>query len=107
LREALATYRRILPPGSWQVGQVESVLGASVGAQGRWSEAESLLVNGYSLLDAHSATPPDRKEKAGARLVDFYRAWAKAAPAQAASSAAWPRWGAATAAADSARARTR
>jgi len=82
LQQALATYRRILPAGSWQIGQVASVLGGNVAAQGRYAEAESLLVGGYELLKQHPATPPDRLRKAVERVVALYEAWSRQAVKQ-------------------------
>ena len=72
LRRVLAVRQRTLPKGHWQIGQAQSLLGASLLAQKRSTDAEPLM------LDANHSLKPvpgeqDRERLANrARLVAFY-----------------------------------
>jgi serine/threonine protein kinase/Tfp pilus assembly protein PilF len=74
--------RRIRPDDDWTIGATESLLGASLTALSRFSEAEAVLLDARRDLEALS--PPRRTDVQATivRLVDLYSAWGK--PAQAA-----------------------
>jgi serine/threonine-protein kinase len=74
-RHALATFRHDLPDGNeWHVGLIESVLGASLTALGRFEEAEPLLVEGYATVRAKRGSDTPYTRIARAWLIEHYRA---------------------------------
>jgi eukaryotic-like serine/threonine-protein kinase len=84
LRECL-TIREAKFPDDWGTFDAKSLLGASLLGQGKYAEAEPLLLQGYEGLRAHEPTipPQDKKSlnKALKRLVHLYDAWGKKAQA--------------------------
>jgi serine/threonine-protein kinase len=70
-REALTLRQKLLPSNDLRVAIAESVLGGSLAAQGKYAEAEPLLVESHrnllKLQNDRSAAPELR------RLADFYR----------------------------------
>jgi eukaryotic-like serine/threonine-protein kinase len=50
LRHLLVLRQRFYPEGDWRIGQVQSLLGASLVAQGRAAEAEPLLLEAATVL---------------------------------------------------------
>jgi non-specific serine/threonine protein kinase/serine/threonine-protein kinase len=80
LRSALSSYEKVAPD-SWERHKTESMLGASLAGQLRYAEAEPLLLSGYEGMLHWEASIPasDRAdlERAGARLVKFYRDWGR------------------------------
>jgi tetratricopeptide (TPR) repeat protein len=78
LREALSG------PGAqntnaWDPNETRSLLGASLTAQGRFTEAESLLLGGYRALSERAATRDKERlvREAAGRLVQLYTSWGK------------------------------
>ncbi len=55
IRASLDAMRRIYPPGNFHVAFCESMLGASLVAQGRYAEAEPLLIGSHKVLIGQSA----------------------------------------------------
>jgi tetratricopeptide (TPR) repeat protein/tRNA A-37 threonylcarbamoyl transferase component Bud32 len=76
-REALAILRKTVPPGHWLVSYYESVLGGCLSSQGRYAEAEPLLVDSYKKMAKAKGVTPPRLAEAHARLVRLYEAWGK------------------------------
>ncbi len=77
LRECLEIRKRILPEGHWFIANTNSILGGAIAGQGRYQEAEPLLLESYSSLkDDHEALLA-RKREALKRLVELYEAWGK------------------------------
>jgi hypothetical protein len=80
LREALAGYEKTAP-GSWPQYRSQSLLGASLAAQTKFAEAESLLVEGYrGMIQKTEAIPFEYRSgigQAGLRIVQFYEGWGK------------------------------
>ncbi len=72
--EAMAIFR-----GSqgdpWRVADAESVLGSCLAGQGRFSEAEPLLLRSLPVLQKDSG--PTYASAAAQRIVDLYTAWGK------------------------------
>ena len=78
LREALDGYRKKMPAGHWSSAEAESVLGACLAAQGRFLDAEPLLLQSYQILEnASGATATGRKRQAAERIIKLYDAWSK------------------------------
>ena len=90
LREAREIFRKSAPD-DWQLSQVASLLGDALLAQGRYEEAEPLLLAGYEGLRADPAVPRDRKQMALARIVRLYDTWSsvRADRTRLAQQAAW------------------
>ena len=80
LRECLAIREAVLPE-DWSTSAGRSSLGASLLGQGKYAEAEPLLIRGYEGLKARvSGIPPrsrSRLAEAGGRIVALYEAWGK------------------------------
>jgi tetratricopeptide (TPR) repeat protein len=66
---------------TWDRYDTEAMLGASLAGQGRYSEAEQLLLTGYEGLRKRESTipSPDRSalQHAGERIVRLYQDWGK------------------------------
>jgi serine/threonine-protein kinase len=77
LREALAIRRSILPPGHWQVASAQSALGRCLVKQGRFREAEPLLVESFERLSADRGPKHERTRDALRNLVEMYEAWGR------------------------------
>jgi eukaryotic-like serine/threonine-protein kinase len=77
LREALAIRQSILPPGHWQVASAESALGRCLAKQGRFREAEPLLVGSFERLSADRGPSHERTRDALRNLIEMYDAWGK------------------------------
>jgi tetratricopeptide (TPR) repeat protein len=79
-REAL-DFDRGKRPDHWQRFRAESIVGASLAGQGKYIEAEPLLLEGYQgmLARRDRIAVPDRYHLDLARqwIVQFYRAWGK------------------------------
>jgi predicted ATPase len=65
-------------PNHWRRFEAMSLLGAAVGWQRRFAEAESLLIAGYEGIHRHPLAPEIRKSQARERIVRCYRAWGRA-----------------------------
>ena len=52
LRHALKIRAQVLAPGDWRIAQVQSLLGATLMAQRRYSEAEPLMLAADGVLEA-------------------------------------------------------
>lgn len=79
LREALKGYEKAIPE-SWEKYNCQSMLGASLDAQKKYTEAEPLLLSGYAgLIDRQAAIPQDQQvlSEAGERVVRLYENWEK------------------------------
>ena len=80
LREALTNYESAASD-SWQRYRSQSLLGAVLSAQGRYAEAETLLIAGYQgMVQRESAVPFEdrgRLARASERIVQLYGEWGK------------------------------
>lgn len=85
LRQALDAYAKI-GSGAWRRYLTENLLGASLMAQGKYQEAEPLVISGYEGLMQREAKIPmqDRRfvSESGERIIQLYQSWDK--PTQAA-----------------------
>ena len=69
--------RRTFPQDDWSIGGTESLLGASLVAQRRYSEAETMLLAARRDLEALPQPPQLDITKTIARLIELYAAWGK------------------------------
>lgn len=80
LRECLEIRRKSFPR-SWLHANASSMLGESLVSQGRYQEAEPLLLDGYArLLRLRASLPPDARQNLGLaekRVEELYDAWEK------------------------------
>jgi non-specific serine/threonine protein kinase/serine/threonine-protein kinase len=80
LRAALTSYEKVAPD-SWERYNCESLLGASLAAQGRFDEAEPLATGGYEGVAKRKAAIPTSSlsapDQAGRRVIQLYRSWRK------------------------------
>ena len=72
LRRALAIRERLLDPTDWRLAQAKSLLGASLAAQGRYADAEPLMLEADRRLRV--VPGPEGRERGAnrARLVALY-----------------------------------
>jgi eukaryotic-like serine/threonine-protein kinase len=82
-REALAQLRKTLPESQWEVGRAKAELGTLLVARGSFTEAESLLVQGFQAQEADPEVPTVDLEAARAALVRLYTSTGRAADARA------------------------
>jgi eukaryotic-like serine/threonine-protein kinase len=80
LRESLEL-RKKKDPNGYRRYNAESALGASLGGQGKYSEAEPFLLGGYEgmrqLGDKLPESGKARFKRAGERIVQLYESWGK------------------------------
>jgi serine/threonine protein kinase/tetratricopeptide (TPR) repeat protein len=67
-------------PDHWLRFDAASALGACLAAQGRFAEAEPLLLEGRDGIEGISGAPADALDRAAARLQSLYEAWHAAEP---------------------------
>jgi tetratricopeptide (TPR) repeat protein/tRNA A-37 threonylcarbamoyl transferase component Bud32 len=81
LREALRVLEKKTPE-AWTRFNGENMLGAALAGQGKYQEAEPMLLSGYEGLVARESSIPFplliNIEQAGQRIVQLYRDWGKA-----------------------------
>lgn len=77
LRESLGLRQSHLAAGHWQIGSAQSFLGATLVGQGRYEEAEPILLAGYETLMNDPETNPQRKREVVERLVELYDGWGR------------------------------
>ncbi len=84
LRECLAI-RQKAQPDDWSTFNTRSQLGGALLSEGRFAEAEPLVVAGYEGLKTRAARIPDagwpRLVEASRRVVELYEAWGRSADA--------------------------
>jgi len=77
VRESLELRRKSLPPGHWLIASSESVLGACLTAEGRYREAEALLLRAHAALESSRDRDHERTVEARQRLAALYEAWGR------------------------------
>jgi tetratricopeptide (TPR) repeat protein len=81
-RECLAADEQLVVAGHWTRAAASSMLGEIRLRQGRFEEAEQLLLAGYGGLEHQTNLPRGLQSSALRRLVDLYQSWDAAAPGQ-------------------------
>ena len=78
LRDSLEAMRRTYPPGNFHLGLAESMLGANLAAQGRYAEAEPLLLSGHEVMTAHFGDESHffLVDSYG-RMIELYDGWGR------------------------------
>ena len=82
LRACLVIQKVAFPEGGWRIAETTSILGASLNAQHKFGEAESLLLDSYAGMENDPQAPEKRTHKALARIADLYEAWHTAEPGE-------------------------
>lgn len=59
----------------WRTAEARSLLGACLAAQGRYAEAEPLLVDSYVIMERKRGKRYRRTPQALGRIVTFYESW--------------------------------
>ncbi len=77
IREARQIFDRVLPAGHWRGAHADSVLGACLGAVGRFEEAEPLVTGGYEGLRQAKGDAAETTRDALERVVALYEAWGR------------------------------
>ncbi len=81
LRDALADYEKA-DADSWQRFQAQSLLGASLAGQGKFAEAEPMLIGGYQGMNGQiSSIPFEVRAEIGEtsrRIAQLYDSWGRA-----------------------------
>ena len=78
IRESIEIRSRVLEgERRWLITNSESILGECLAGQGRFEEAEGLLVGSYEELRASILVPADNQRLARERLVDLYERWGR------------------------------
>lgn len=76
-RELLDVAQGALPENHWRISDVESALGVAVTGQGRFEEAERLVVDSYVFMKDDPRVPAEQVRAALERVVQMYTAWQK------------------------------
>jgi hypothetical protein len=69
--------RRTLDDSQWEIGRVKSELGERLAARRASPEAERLLLDGFTTLQADIEVRPEVLVEARDRLVALYGAWGR------------------------------
>lgn len=75
LEKALRLRRQTLPADNWLIAHSEALLGYCLGAQGRFAEAESLLLPGWRSLQRLRGIGDTHTQLALQRLIAMYNSW--------------------------------
>jgi tetratricopeptide (TPR) repeat protein len=76
-RDAMRILEQKRRPGHYLRALGASVLGEILGQQGRFDEAQPLLLTGFNELQQNGDAAPARRREAIARLVALYQSWGK------------------------------
>jgi serine/threonine protein kinase len=77
LRGCLAMRRKSLPGGHWLIADARSRLGGAIAANGRFVEAEPLLLEACKTLQEDPQVTADVKRQAIERVIRLYASWNK------------------------------
>ncbi len=66
-----------LPEGHWKIGNMMTLLGASLSGQEKFEEAEPQLLDGYSQMKNDPKVTKERMQEALRRIIELYEAWGK------------------------------
>ncbi len=82
LEECLTIRRKILPGDHWLIGETMGLLGEVLVCDGRFEDAQQMLLDGAALVEQSADALPELRRLARERLVVFYEAWQKPAEAE-------------------------
>jgi hypothetical protein len=77
LRHVLAIRQRLYPPADWRIAEVQSLLGAALTRQGRYADAEPLLLDAANGLKPVPGLQGREAADNRARLAALYEAWGR------------------------------
>ncbi len=77
LREAVKLRLEFLPPHHFWVAEAHAALGECLTSQGRYAEAEPLLLRSYERLKISQGSDNPRTQLSLRRLIALYQAWEK------------------------------
>jgi tetratricopeptide (TPR) repeat protein len=77
LRGCLSMRQKGLPADHWLIADTVSRLGEALARDGKFAEAESLLLESYDHLSSDHRVPVDRKRQAIQRIIVLYGLWEK------------------------------
>jgi len=77
LREAVRIWHRTHTEGDWHTAEAETWLGECLTAQGRYEEAEPLLLAGYEVIREHRGADDPRTRRALDRILGLYASWGR------------------------------
>ena len=80
-RRAAEQFSRAVLSSDWRSAWNKSTLGEVVALQGRYAEAEPILLEGFRILDEDPETRQRTLEDARDRIVRLYEAWGRRADA--------------------------
>ena len=73
--------RKEFPPGDWRIASTASLLGAAIAGQGRFEEAETLLLDAEKTLRGVPPVYAYLQTEVLERLAALYEAWGRPDPA--------------------------
>jgi tetratricopeptide (TPR) repeat protein len=76
-RESAKILGERLPPGHWREAYAEGIQGMALAGQGRFEEAEPLLVRSYPILAASIGARAKPSQEIAASLVKLYESWGR------------------------------
>jgi hypothetical protein len=65
------------PEGGWRIAETTSIIGGVLVAQGRFNEAQPLLLDALRVMESDSQAPKRRTQNALARIINLYETWGK------------------------------
>ena len=71
----LSRVQKALPEGHWLIADTMSRLGGAIAGEGKFAEAEPLLLEGHAGMKESRQVPTDRKRQAIQRIIQFYESW--------------------------------
>ncbi len=77
LRGCLAMRQKTLPEGHWLIAETMGQLGGAIAGEGKYAEAEPLLLEGYAGMKDNRQVPVERQRRAIQRIIQLYRSWEK------------------------------
>ena len=77
LNGCLALRQKALPEGHWLIADTTSRLGAALAAEGRFTEAECLLLESHTSLHNNRRTPVNSTQETIHRIIRLYDSWNK------------------------------
>jgi eukaryotic-like serine/threonine-protein kinase len=77
IERAVSIWRKELPEDHWQIARSRAVLGKSMLQQGKFAEAEPILLQNYAILEKQRGTNDPGTRQVRAWLAQLYEHWGK------------------------------